>query len=476
MSRKFHVLRKNHHIKKAVLAKKIGVDVRTITNWEKTNGIVPSLDKMASIASAFQLSLFEIYSCFMSDPDVVQSDDVQDHMFIGNEKPLVQSEDWNLDGINLFIIIYQHSLKGLGTVNYQYCTFRFSHVISNLFDAECPDEELMSIFLQTTLGKKLKEEKNEIDPFILSLVRAKNFRGVLSDGCIIMDGHFNTIVLNLGNIYRWRMVAQSYGNVVFEIEVKKAIFPEMETDITNNQISTILLTFFDYGDKNPPRLAEPKTEIYALEKSKVLGRYLKEYRKRHGLDQRRLAEYLSRYSAAVDNKRISKLENGEIPSADVFRQLCTVLNLPEEKLLDAFYYNYFDSTDLDTTNQIYKMGLSLRFFNTTDFLSLSEFLQEYVWAKQTMHRGASGHVFFNNHVLSLREDRFIISEIDIKEDTIYLYNKNNKRIALKPMLIKDLRPYSSHANCCYEFRCSLIFENVEYDCILRFYYYMAHLV
>ena len=477
MSRKFQALRIAHRIKKIALAKTLGVDVRTITNWEKPNGIVPSLDKMDSIASAFQISLFEIYSCFMFNPDLVDSDEVQDPIFVSREDPFAKPGDWDLDGLNLFIRIYQLSLKGLGTVNYRYCTFRFSHVKSSLFDADCPDEELMSIFLQTTLGKRLKEKRKEIDPFFLSMERMKKFREVLSDGCILMDGHFNSIVLNLGNTYRWRLVAQSYGNIVFEIEVTKAIFPEMELDLREKQLSTITLTFFDYGDTNPPTLTEPTTRIFALEKTKVIGTYIKEYRRRHGLDQQDLAKHLSMYASEfdeIDNKKISKWENGELPSTNALQKICDVLNLSEEKLLDAYYYNYFDSTDLDINNQIYKIGLSLSFLNATDFPTLSEFLQEYIWAKQTIWTSISDLVFFSSLVPSLHSDKFIISEIEIREDTIYLYNRNNKRIALKPTLIEDLRPFSSHGNCCYEFRCSLILDDVKYNCILRFYYYMAH--
>ena len=71
----------------------------------------------------------------MFNPDVIDSDNEQGTMFAETEHPLAQPADWDSDGLNLFLRIHQLSLRGLGTVNYGDCTFRFSHAISKLIDA-----------------------------------------------------------------------------------------------------------------------------------------------------------------------------------------------------------------------------------------------------------------------------------------------------------------------------------------------------
>lgn len=480
MSRRFQELRKECRVKKTELAQKVGVDVRTITNWEKVNGTIPPLDVMDRIASALQISLFEIYSRFMYNPDKLENDVVQNSFFNNTDQPLARPVPWDSDALNLFIRIFQLSLNGLGSISYQHCTFRFSHIVSSLFDSDCSDDELRSFFLQTTLGTQLDKTEKDLS-FYLLLERGKSFRGVLSDGCIMIDGHLNTIVLNLEMIKKWRLIAQSYGSIVFEIELKKAIFLEMDKEIHDKQVSLITLTLYDYGNEHPPKLSEPITQLYSLEKSEVFGRYLKEYRKRHELDQQQLAEQLSMYLPEFDNKKISKWGNGELPSAYKFHLLCNLLNLSEEKLLDAFYYGYYDSTYLDTSDQIYTIGLSLSFIKANDFSTLSEFLQDYSWSKSVV-----GNVFENNDILgaitfncivpSLKTDDFVISRMSLKDDAIIFYNKNNSRLSLRPPLIKAIRPFSTHSNYCYEFKCTLLIDYTAYDCCMRFSYFMKQML
>ncbi|MBR3999247.1 MAG: helix-turn-helix transcriptional regulator, partial [Clostridia bacterium] len=69
MSLKFKKLRESKGITKKELAENLNVDYRTITNWEKANGTLPSLRVLKDIAAYFHESTYSIYNCFMNNPD-----------------------------------------------------------------------------------------------------------------------------------------------------------------------------------------------------------------------------------------------------------------------------------------------------------------------------------------------------------------------------------------------------------------------
>lgn len=125
MSRRFQELRKECRVKKTELAQKVGVDVRTITNWEKVNGTIPPLDVMDRIASALQISLFEIYSRFMYNPDKLENDVVQNSFFNNTDHPLARPVHWDSDALNLFIRIFQLSLVFIHIIQICYSLSRY---------------------------------------------------------------------------------------------------------------------------------------------------------------------------------------------------------------------------------------------------------------------------------------------------------------------------------------------------------------
>ena len=72
----------------------------------------------------------------------------------------------------------------------------------------------------------------------------------------------------------------------------------------------------------------------------LLGRRIKEYRKRAGMTQAKLAELVN-----VDDKHISCIESGKnFPSADLINRLATALKVEPKDLFE--YYHLQDPMDL----------------------------------------------------------------------------------------------------------------------------------
>jgi len=66
MSLQFKELRASVLSKKE-LAERMNVDIRTVTNWEKEEGTVPSLSACYDLAGILGVSTYRIYRCFMEE-------------------------------------------------------------------------------------------------------------------------------------------------------------------------------------------------------------------------------------------------------------------------------------------------------------------------------------------------------------------------------------------------------------------------
>lgn len=72
----------------------------------------------------------------------------------------------------------------------------------------------------------------------------------------------------------------------------------------------------------------------------LFGRKIKECRKKKGLTQAQLAEFVN-----VDDKHISCIESGKnFPSPDLIERLATALNIEPKDLFEFYYLQ--DTTDL----------------------------------------------------------------------------------------------------------------------------------
>ena len=97
----------------------------------------------------------------------------------------------------------------------------------------------------------------------------------------------------------------------------------------------------------------------------LFGQKIKECRKKKGLTQAQLAEFVN-----VDDKHISCIESGKnFPSPDLIERLATALNLEPKDLFEFYYLQ--DTTDvkadiismLDNLNQ-YELSLAHKYIRT----------------------------------------------------------------------------------------------------------------
>ena len=65
MSLRFKALRSSSNYNKTQFADLMQVAYRTVTNWEKKDGVIPSLSTISSIAKALHVPTYTVYDCFM---------------------------------------------------------------------------------------------------------------------------------------------------------------------------------------------------------------------------------------------------------------------------------------------------------------------------------------------------------------------------------------------------------------------------
>ena len=186
MSLRFKELRKSH-ISKAKLAEVLQVDVRTVTGWEQRNGIVPSLALAKEMAFLFGLETYDIYDCFINDPDN------PDYVPLSDEciKPF---PDFMLEDYKIKNRHYH------GTMTYGTSCFAFGGIYF-------PDNSY-------------------------------------EDGFIVMDANYNMIVFPGDDILSMDPVFYANGCIAYSIRTGLPVFEEMKETIQTNGSADVLLTLF----------------------------------------------------------------------------------------------------------------------------------------------------------------------------------------------------------------------------------------
>lgn len=95
MSLRFKALRSSSNYNKTQFADLMQVAYRTVTNWEKKDGVIPSLSTISSIAKALHVPTYTVYDCFMNNPD----SDPEENFFEFNKHDLTdgyrKSSPWS---------------------------------------------------------------------------------------------------------------------------------------------------------------------------------------------------------------------------------------------------------------------------------------------------------------------------------------------------------------------------------------------
>lgn len=472
-------------MKKVQFAEAVNVDVRTVTNWEKEDGTIPSLDTIIQIASALRVSTYDVYKCFIKDPDMPfeDEDDSDEFSEPNNDNPLIaKTKTFNKDTLGLFIRFLMINTSNGGVLRCQNVSFHFSYLLLNCIDIDCEDSLFHSVVAKTTIGRESSAAMKDDNNPIMSMLRWRSVNHYFSDGCIVMDTHQNIVILNVENIHSWRISEIGYGTITFDLRVNSALFSEMETDIKDASGPALVnLSIWNYESNNQPPLHESHTRMFPVEHGKAFGAYLRAYRDRYHLSQQSLAEQLSNRSPnphGYDKRKISKLESGKLqPSAKEFNVACAILKLPEEKLLDAYAHDYFNSTYLDDIDFSYKIGLSLSFWNVKDFQTFRSFLHDYRWAKQILgdvfgNPDICGSGSYEDTAYSHRYKEFIIYRIFDDNDNIYLYTDEGCK-TIHQKTLHSIDAYNSHSNYIYEFLCKETINSEEYSYRLCFSYFMT---
>lgn len=115
MSLRFKALRSSSNYNKTQFADLMQVAYRTVTNWEKKDGVIPSLSTISSIAKALHVPTYTVYDCFMNNPD----SDPEENFFEFNKHDLTDGyRKSSLPGL-LFKVMNTLHLFGGGILQYE---------------------------------------------------------------------------------------------------------------------------------------------------------------------------------------------------------------------------------------------------------------------------------------------------------------------------------------------------------------------
>ena len=124
MSLRFKALRSSSNYNKTQFADLMQVAYRTVTNWEKKDGVIPSLSTISSIAKALHVPTYTVYDCFMNNPD----SDPEENFFEFNKHDLTDGyRKSSLPGL-LFKVMNTLHLFGGGILQYEGHVFYYSHI------------------------------------------------------------------------------------------------------------------------------------------------------------------------------------------------------------------------------------------------------------------------------------------------------------------------------------------------------------
>ena len=451
MSLKFKALRENAGITKQELADQLNVDYRTVTNWEKENGTIPSLLIVMEIAKIMKLSSYDVFEAFMS---LTSNDKYNDDFSRLDNYPR-----GDISPKKFFKYLFETSAGETeirdGMIQYNSRIFRFNVAmpISREYNGEIRN-----------IGEPIKSEGISLIP--VEFIDKESAREYFEYpyGFFVADTHMNIIVFCEDNVQTCRFVSKSYGNITYEIVLNVAIFPEMEQEITTTQNSSVLLTIFDYGRNEfvSNCFAEDWISQYrfGFDKSNVIGKFIKSVRLSLGLNQTEFAEGIitpfdgPHQCQEISNKTINKWETGTAyPSLLQLFLLGESYNFSVKKLFDQFDRGFFVKSAIENIDRIYDIGLNYEFSRSTELEHWLRFVTLFKLAK----RSISG--FFNNFNILGEADvgscESRILNISYSDSEIIIELRNKPLITIPMGQVKIVEAKNVLNNLLYEFQLAL---------------------
>lgn len=423
MSLRFKALRSSSNYNKSQFAELMQVDYRTVTNWEKKEGVVPTLNTIASIAKTLHVPTYTVYDCFMNNPDPEpeeKSFEFNKHDFTdGYSKP-------SHPGL-LFRIMSSLHLFGGGILQYEGHVFCYSHI-------------------------SYKERENTST----SLDEELDFFMFPYEGIILHDDNLNLIPIKVADLKYWKIVSKEYGNLTFEIAVKAPLLSDMKEHLASNGYCISYLTVFEYELEHTMFKRDSLNYLCKMDKEEVIPKYIKSIRERKGITQGDFADLLNLWlDKKVNNKTVNKWENQQLlPTLQQLRAISIAFHVSIDKLLDAYDEGYFATKAIDEEDRTYNVGIGHQFDETYNINDFSHFVDSFKFILQAFGQDSARplcYLYFESENNPFGEKDIFIFDAAISDDTVVLTLNENKDFDIKTKQIKQLEAYSIHHNYYYEF-------------------------
>ena len=384
MKKTFKELRVEKGFSKQRLADTLNVDYRTITNWEKEGGIIPSISIIADIAEVMGVSTYEVCETFVSEHAVPRE-------VLFGRKPQI------LDNLKTVPSVPKEFFR------WMYTLFDNEHVYTSgmvRYGSAIWDFQVIGLISREYNGE-IYERGETVSVGGLSLVPIELSNKEQGDewlhvpyGFFAADKNMNFMVFSEENVECIHLLSADYGNITFELTVNNCFFPEMECEIKQTQKAVIYLTIFDYMDCRhlDGTLGSQWFSRYHIflgnHRNNVIGRFIRDIRKTHNLSQSEFADGIvcfSRHDPEITNKTINKWETGiTLPSLPQLLRLGESYGFSVKKLLDQFDLGYYVESGVRHLDYSYQIGLNYLFSKITDIKSWVSFLQEFRLIKRSV--------------------------------------------------------------------------------------------
>ena len=421
MSLKFKQLRTSI-MKKKRFTNMMNVDIRTVTNWEKKNGSIPSLERMKTIADILEISMYDVYSSFLYDPDNLQVN----YCFSNqqqNQQKITQSLSSGFNpAYKLFKFIHEYRLFGEGFAIYEYKLYRYRRLILHY----------------------------------PPIVESDRFSDIIkpSDGFVLEDEMGNAIVLNEKTIDSFMIVFHSENNTTFKLNISIPIFPEMALVIHEKSICSIYLDTYKNNAEHCLPYYKNKELVFEDNANNLIGRYIKEYREKKKLSREELAKLLPGLDTPLSTSTIASWENGtKIPSARHLESLCEYFQIRADDLLNSVQSNVYVSSIVDgnDSSQL-NLGLSYLFNNSNSPDRFEIFLENYFFRVSTIEGPSSFLGLF-------RIKGYSLGFFEYKSDNNMHFSTLNREIPFRVDMIKTIIPKSINNGLFFEFNGTIQIEN-----------------
>ena len=434
MSRKLYQIRKKKGITKKTFAEWVKVDVRTITNWEKEDGTIPSLDLMINISDALEIPMYEVFNCFYIKND----DENEDEHIKETFKPNIPAFYKISTGKSLISFLWFLHCFGSGILQGNDNCFCYSKMFI------CKEGEFRPF---------------DNNPPIENLFPKYH-------GIILADSHLNYVVINKEDLISWVVISERYGNLVIKIWVKTNIF---ETSIYNDQkISTLTLTIMNYKTESDGEYS-PGEFMRLRNNQEFFTLFIKDSRLNMNMTQQQFADKINSkiHGSLIDNKIVNKLENGALlPNLKQIAAICECTNTPIAAVLFLFKNGYYYSKIEDPENYFNNMGFNLLFYNSVNHKNFALFISHFKILKNTIDDNT-----LNWGCLIIREKKsntilkpIYFKKLFIHDSIIYLENDENK---YNYKLMK-ITPHLNHLNNMFEFKIIINYKNTASHAKLLF--------